>query len=129
MPDLGGPVEAAGVGQIRRPRTGETMDDSKFDAWTRRGFGRAAGGAAASLLGLAGLDTAGTGVAGAADRARCRKVTRSCSATKPCCGDLTCGRSVIREGKFCCRKGTARCQDSKDCCAPALCTDNRCAVP
>lgn len=29
------------------------MDDSRFDAWTRRRFGLAAGGAAASLLGLA----------------------------------------------------------------------------
>ena len=100
------------------------MDGSRFDAWTRRGFGRAAGGAAAVLIGLAGGSDAG-----AADRVRCRKVSRACSAQRPCCGDLTCGRSVIREGKFCCRKGTASCQDSKDCCAPALCTDNVCKVP
>jgi hypothetical protein len=100
------------------------MDGSGFDAWTRRRFGRAAGAAAAALVGLSGL-----GETGAAAGGRCRKVTRACSQRKPCCGDLTCGGSVIREGRFCCRRGPLRCRDSKDCCAPALCTDNRCAVP
>ena len=34
------------------------MDDSRFDAWTRRRFGLAAGGLSASLLGLVSLDDA-----------------------------------------------------------------------
>ncbi len=97
------------------------MDDSRFDAWTRRTFGRAVGGAAATLLSLRVLDDAA-----AAPKERCRKLTKPCSNQDRCCGSLTCGRSAIRDGRFCCRKGEAPCRDSKDCCKPALCTDNLC---
>src|SRR3954469_16468748 len=36
----------------------EAMDESRFDAWTRRRFGYGAGGLAASLLGVAGAGEA-----------------------------------------------------------------------
>jgi hypothetical protein len=35
-----------------------TMDEKRFDAWTRRRFGLGAGGLAASLLGVVGLEDA-----------------------------------------------------------------------
>ena len=51
------------------------MDGSRFDAWTRRRFGLAAGGAIGSLL---GLQIAGSDDAEAKKRKkRCRKLRRS----------------------------------------------------
>jgi hypothetical protein len=109
------------------------MDAEKFDAVARRlvsGLTRRealrglVAGAVAAAIGGTALEAAA-----AAKKDRCRKVTKTCSNQDRCCGKLTCGRSVLREGRFCCRKGEASCNDSKECCKPALCTDNLCQVP
>ena len=50
------------------------MDEARFDAWTRRRFGLGAGGLAASLLGVLGVnDTEGEGKGRRGERAGARK--------------------------------------------------------
>jgi hypothetical protein len=58
---------------MRSRRGGIAVDASRFDAWTRRRFGLAAGGATLSLLGLLvpGQDTAAN--------KRCKKLGKPCA--------------------------------------------------
>ena len=70
----------------RRWRT--LMDDDRFDAWTRRRFGRAAAASLASLCIAA--------TPHAADAARCRKLGSTCTRNgKRCCGSLKCDQTVV----------------------------------
>jgi hypothetical protein len=94
------------------------MDGSRFDAWTRRRFGAAAGGLAGSLLGLAAFT-------GTAAKKRCRKLGEPCkqdgSRKKKCCKGkgLQCREDPPLEFR-CCRKGGEPCTDSGEasqCCS------------
>jgi hypothetical protein len=85
------------------------MDGSGFDAWTRRRFGMAAGGLAASVAAMAGF-----GEAGAKNKKKCRKFGDRCGLGKnqQCCCPLQCGLS----GE-CCRGGGQPCSTDPQCCS------------
>ena len=97
------------------------MDEARFDAWTRRRIGVAAGGLATTLFGLASSDAA----AKKTRKTRCRRLGASCKTggKRTCCGTLKCSRiSFDASPKTrCCRKKDQPCSDSADCCAGLCC--------
>ena len=105
------------------------MDGSRFDTWTRRKFGLAAGGAAvAGLLGLAGLDDADAARRRRGKRKpkRCRKLGDFCNDSirrQNCCNpNYFC--STVKEfgpGNFCCIGVGGSCDTSSDCCGTEGC--------
>jgi hypothetical protein len=105
------------------------MEDDRFDAWTRRRFGLAAGGFAASVLGLAGIEDAQTKKK---RKKRCRKLGASCKSggKRRCCGKLKCDRIHFDPSPKtrCCRKKDQPCGDSDDCCSGLCCsTSGQCS--
>jgi hypothetical protein len=105
------------------------MEDDRFDAWTRRRFGLAAGGFAASVLGLAGIEDAQTKKK---RKKRCRKLGASCKSggKRRCCGKLKCDRIHFEPSPKtrCCRKKDQPCNDHLDCCANLCCsTSGQCS--
>jgi hypothetical protein len=82
----------------RQTRKESAVDDSRFDAWTRRHIGLAAGGFAALLLGRAGLDPAGTQAKKRkSKRKRCRQKKRTFCAGRCCPKHHRCeGGSCLR---------------------------------
>ncbi|MGH7964085.1 MAG: hypothetical protein ACRERD_20070 [Candidatus Binatia bacterium] len=110
------------------------MDGSRFDSWTRRGFGLAAGGLVASVLGVAGLTDAD---AKKKRKKRCKKVTQRCKLggkKKRCCHGLRCDRVEDAAGRHCCRKTQAACASDNECCLYHVCDEifagsgNRCCI-
>jgi hypothetical protein len=94
------------------------MDDSRFDVWTRRRFGLAAGGLAAILLG----DEA---VAKKKRKKRCRKKGANCGGKRKCCRRLRCaetGEVGIPVRRCCTDDPTATCRSDADCCLPLACS-------
>lgn len=96
------------------------MDRSWFDAWTRRTFALAVGGAAVAALGLAPPRTA------TAKKRRCRKLRQACrpgNKKKRCCKkhDLVCGELLDLSGKHCCRPFRGLCADANECCGALVC--------
>lgn len=91
----------------RRPAT----DGPEFDAWTRRRFGLAAGGALAALVGLATTD---------AKTKRCKKLGARCkrNGKRTCCGQLRCDATGFagQRPTVCCRRQGKLCGDERDCC-------------
>jgi hypothetical protein len=69
------------------------MDGSQFDAWTRRGFGAAAGGLAGSLLAMSAIPGA-EAKKGKKKKKKCKKLGDTCQPNggknKKCCGCLAC---------------------------------------
>ena len=98
------------------------MDDTRFDAWTRRRFGLAAGGLAATVLGLAGIEDAQTRKK---RKKRCKRLGASCKSggKRTCCGTLRCDRISFEPSPKtrCCRKKDQPCVDNHDCCAGLCC--------
>ena len=98
------------------------MDDTRFDAWTRRRFGLAAGGLAATVLGLAGIEDAQTRKK---RKKRCKRLGASCKSggKRTCCGTLRCDRISFEPSPKtrCCRKKNQPCVDNHDCCAGLCC--------
>jgi hypothetical protein len=94
------------------------MDDTRFDAWTRRRFGLAAGGLAATVLGLAGIEDAQTRKK---RKKRCKRLGASCKSggKRTCCGTLRCDRISFEPSPEtrCCRKKDQPCAGNHDCCA------------
>ena len=86
------------------------MDGSGFDAWTRRRFGLAAGGLAASVAAMAGFADAEA----KKKKKKCRKAGDRCGLGKnqQCCCPLQCGVS----GE-CCRGGGQPCSTDGQCCS------------
>lgn len=104
------------------------MDGSRFDAWTRRRVGLAAGGAVGSLLGLL---APGADDAGAKKKKRCRKLGQPCTpgGKRQCCKrrGLSCQPPEVgSDARRCCRRGSEPCTDPGQCCS-GECTDSRCA--
>lgn len=111
------------------------MDGSRFDAWTRRGFGLAAGGVAGTLLAQAGL--VGTEAKKKKKKKKkqcpelpvCRGFGASCTTdgTRSCCCGLDC-RPAGMSGNACCRAAGTACTTSGECCstAPNACTGGFC---
>ena len=99
------------------------MDGSRFDAWTRRRFGLAAGGALGALLGL--------GERADASHGRCKHVLEGCSPSgdrRRCCKSegLQCRRGDDGLNR-CCRKGGAPCREgSQQKCCSGDCRNGTC---
>ncbi len=94
------------------------MDGLRFDAWTRRRFGLAAGGAVATLLGLLGSGTDDA----KAKKKRCRKLGKLCTqgGKKKCCGNRFCARPfTFTAADRCCKGGGEPCTGDED---PTCCT-------
>jgi hypothetical protein len=100
------------------------MDGLRFDAWTRRRFGLAAGGAAAFLAGL--IRASDDVAAKKKRRKRCRKLSQVCTqgGKKKCCGDRFCARPfTFTVEDRCCKGGGERCTGEEDpTCCTGICT-------
>jgi hypothetical protein len=116
-------------------RRSHDMDEPRFDAWTRRRFGLAAGGLATVLFGLMHNDA--DAKKQRKNKKRCRKLGRSCKpgGTHRCCGKLKCDRISFEDNPKtrCCRKLDQPCAENEDCCASLCCSpagqcSNFCAV-
>src|SRR6476646_5911668 len=112
------------------------MDEKRFDAWTRRQFGLGAGGLAASLVGLQGLDDAEGKTRRHKHKAatqknkhknkgkkgkgpKCKKAgTGGCKTSRPdCCAGLSCQAVPGFGGVRCCADVGARCSRDQQCCS------------
>jgi hypothetical protein len=106
-------------------RQEEVMDDTRFDAWTRRRFGLATGGGIAALLGLAASEVAEAKKNKKKRKKRCRKLGRGCNpgGKRKCCGKLKCDRISFEPSPKtrCCRKAGQPCGDDLDCCENLCC--------
>lgn len=93
------------------------MDGSRFDAWTRRGFGAAAGGLAGSLLAMSAIPGA---EAKKKKKKKCGKLNDACnSGKKKCCCGYEC-RPQDSSGNFCCRAPGFPASSEDDCCSGKL---------
>jgi hypothetical protein len=102
------------------------MDGSQFDAWTRRRFGRAAGGVAGVLLARGGAPDAE-----AQKKRGCKKLGDSCKpgARRKCCKDqgLQCRPDDLGQHR-CCRKGGTSCSVASQAkCCSGECIGGLCA--
>ncbi len=106
------------------------MDGSRFDAWTRRKFGLAAGGAVASLIGLAALPEAEAKKNKNKNKKQCRKLGQTCDINKKnqrCCkSGQDCAQVQGISGNVCCKQQNANCQHNTDCCGTRKCTNGTC---
>ncbi|MCA9878281.1 MAG: hypothetical protein KC442_10885 [Thermomicrobiales bacterium] len=125
------------------------MDETRFDAWTRRRFGLAAGGAAASVLGLLGAIGLSDPDAEARKKhnknknrknnkrkrkPKCRKLGDACDNNRrnqQCCNDnqLCAQVSEFGSGDYCCKQNGYGCQSSSDCCGKNRCRNGLCQIP
>lgn len=100
------------------------MDETRFDAWTRRRFGLAAGGIAA-LPGLFGPGIAHAGKGKKQRKKRCKKLGAGCKpgGKRRCCGSLKCDRIHFDPSPKtrCCRRKDQPCAGHDDCCAGLCC--------
>jgi hypothetical protein len=116
--------------RARQYRKGALVDGSRFDAWTRRRFGLAAGGLAGSLLALvhAGQDdVTATKKKKKKKKKRCGRLGAFCNPDgKPgCCGGLTCDIRFFGT-PFCCVRGGESCETGHECCSGECTTDFKC---
>lgn len=112
------------------------MDGSRFDAWTRRRFGLAAGGVVTSILGLAGLGEVTLGKRHRhrhkPRKKRCKKLGNTCAVggKRACCNDLACdavGGGADPQTR-CCKANGAPCQADDDCCQVQACVGGLCTA-
>jgi hypothetical protein len=111
------------------------LDGSRFDAWTRRRFGLATGGAAvASLLGSIGVHEA-EAKKKRKKKKKCRKLQQSCDQSnkkKKCCNknQLCAQVSHLGSGNHCCKQRGQGCSEDADCCGSDRCDGNdTCQLP
>jgi hypothetical protein len=99
------------------------MDGSRFDAWTRRRVGLAAGGVTIVLLGLADADVRAKKKQ--KKKQRCRTLNQSCrrgGKRQRCCRGLACDEGkVVTGGLSCCRGFQAECDSENQCCGALKC--------
>jgi hypothetical protein len=102
------------------------MAGSRFDAWTRRRFGFAAGGLVASLFGGATLDGLAARRKRRQRKHRCRKAARPCKpgGKRRCCDGLLC-REITGSGRRCCKNPTEPCTRFDQCCS-GFCFEGAC---
>ncbi len=103
------------------------MDGSRFDAWTRRRLGLAAGGLTAGLLGLTGLTETEAKKRKNKKKKKCQKLGVGCNPTgkKKCCKDLSCEEAPSVGGNRCCKNDQITCTVGSECCS-TLCQSNAC---
>ena len=109
------------------------MDDTRFDAWTRRTFGKAVGGGLASLISLGPFTAVGTRARTVTAQAkkkkrrvRCLNLKHSCNPDtdqkrERCCARLRCGELADRDGNHCCRPIRTTCRHGGECCGDLQC--------
>jgi hypothetical protein len=112
------------------------LDGTQFDAWTRRRFGLATGGALASLIGLPLLDDAEAKKnkhkhKNKNKKKKCRKLGQSCDITqqkKKCCNSKQLCAQVknLGSGNFCCKQRNDSCSVNDDCCGTDKCSNGKC---
>lgn len=100
------------------------MESSRFDTWSRRRVGLAAGGLAAWLAGLVGVQDA---LAKKKRKKRCKARGRGCNpgGKRKCCNGLRCAPDTDLGGNRCCRKEGHACAAESECCS-GFCLDDRC---
>ncbi|MFT4039179.1 MAG: hypothetical protein QM692_13415 [Thermomicrobiales bacterium] len=128
---------------------GMTVDETRFDAWTRRRFGLAAGGAAAAVAGLLGAIGLSEHDAEARKKHnknknrkknsrkrkdKCRKLGSTCDDNKrnqDCCNanQLCAQVSEFGSGDYCCKQISYSCQYNSDCCGKNKCSGGYCTTP
>ena len=100
------------------------MDAPRFDAWTRRRFGFATGGALALLSGMA-PGTSGKNKKRKKRKKRCKKLGQSCSTggKRRCCSGFQCDATGfdLQLPAVCCLSAGNRCNSPRDCCAGLGC--------
>lgn len=99
-----------------RPRYKEAhVDGSQFDAWTRRGFGAAAGGLAGSLLAMSAIP----GAEAKKKKKKCKKLNDTCNdGKKKCCCGYECHEVLNNNGgRHCCRAPGFPADSAEDCCS------------
>ena len=98
------------------------MDGSRFDAWTRRRFGIAVGGAtlAESISLISGI--------AAKRKKRCKRLGKPCSpGGRKCCKTLKCRDIGDPNPDFrCCRPDGQSCANSDQCCSGCNSETHRC---
>jgi hypothetical protein len=117
------------------------LDGTRFDAWTRRRFGLATGGAVASMLGLLNLEDAEAKKKNKnknknkkKKKKKCKKHGQSCDIDvkkKKCCSeDQLCAQvSELGSGNVCCKQLNFGCSNSQDCCGDNRCHNGTCRTP
>ena len=102
------------------------MDGTRFDGWTRRRFGVAAGGMAVALLGP-GRATGSEAQKHKRRKKRCQKLGEACvpGGKRRCCHGRACGGPL--EARFCCKQGGEPCAGPGACCN-LTCVDGFCAL-
>jgi hypothetical protein len=104
-------------------RQEDLMDGSRFDAWTRRSLGLAAGGLAAAMVSLTTPNAAGKKKK---KEKTCRKILETCSTTgsgPSCCGTLNCD-IVGTTGLHCCLGLRSSCDAANNrCCGHLKCAE------
>jgi hypothetical protein len=93
------------------------MDGSRFDAWTRRRFGLAAGGLAGSLVALESAKVATASQKKKKKQRRCKKDGQDCGGRQKCCEDLICRPIEGLVGRHCCRDIDQPCTAMVQCCS------------
>ena len=97
------------------------MDGNRFDAWTRRRVGLAAGGVLAAFLALSERDEAAARRRRRRKRRkpRCLALGRTCNADdERCCGSLACDWvDLVSVDPVCCRPDGAACTPETTCCS------------
>jgi hypothetical protein len=101
------------------------MNDSHFDAWTRRRFSLTAGGLGAALLGL--IAPSDTAARHHHHKKRCIKLSHACTpgGKRKCCGKHICDEvDELGSGTFCCVENNIgrACTRDQDCCTNGACT-------
>ena len=100
------------------------MDGTRFDAWTRRRVGLAAGGMTVALLGIAGGDAEAK-----KKKRRCKKLGDQCKPSgkkKRCCKQLSCELELNNAGLLrCCGKPGLTCGSGPECCS-TICQNEQC---
>lgn len=104
------------------------MDRFRFDSWTRRRVGLAAGGLAVALADLSPVDAKKKRKRRKnKKRRKCKKLRESCvDGGRRCCHGRTCGGDPAN-GTFCCQQGGESCSGNGDCCN-LQCLQGACAL-
>ena len=115
------------------------MDGARFDSWTRRRLGVAAGGAAAMLLGLVGgweteakKHNNNNNNNNNNKKKKCQKLGQSCDITQKketCCNSAQLCAQVNGQGSgnVCCKQRNDSCSENSDCCGNDQCRDGECS--
>jgi hypothetical protein len=101
------------------------LDGLRFDGWTRRRFGVAAGGALAALIGAGGSRHAGADKKGKQRKKRCLKLGAPCrpGGKRKCCHRRACEQVAMEDDPqtYCCKDNAAKCGRDEDCCGFSEC--------